>query len=495
MRVPPTRLTSVAAAALAVGLIACAPDGASFAPDGAASARSASRVASSVATPQYVVLGKKNTLPADLEASVAAAGGRVVTSLPQIGVAIVEGGTDFAAAASGLSWVESVAPDLVVDWLESPNVAGLEAAEADAGAESHTFNPSAESFYGFQWAPQAIGAPEAWAAGITGQGARVAILDGGIHGAHIDLRDRVDVARSASFHVGGAWNQDVGTFWHGTHVAGIVAASANGVGTIGIAPEATIIGVKVLHNGTGPFSGILSGIVYAATPIEEGGAGAHVINMSLGATVDEKLHSQKAAVRELKKAIDRATTYAYMRGVTTIVSAGNGATNFDVANTLLKLPAMNDHVISISATGPYAWARGGTEFSRPSYFTDHGKSLVTLGAPGGNAELAAIDGDFSTCTRTSGVTTITFACYVWDMVVAPSRGSAASITTYSWAQGTSMAAPAVSGIAALIIQRNGGPMHPSQVRTLLQQAALDLGGAGNDAMYGMGWVNAWNAVR
>lgn len=494
MRLPPNRLTTLAAAALAAGVIGCAPDDLAFGPGDATASRTGARVASAEA-PQYVVLGKKNELPADLEARVSAAGGRVVTAIPQIGVAIVEGGAEFAEAASGLNWVESVAPDLVVDWLESPQGASVESAEADVGAESHTFNPSAESFYGFQWAPQSIGAPQAWAAGITGQGARVAILDGGIHGAHVDLRDRVDVARSTSFHAGGAWNQDVGTFWHGTHVAGIVAASANGIGTIGIAPEATIIGVKVLHNGTGPFSGILNGIVYAATPIAEGGAGAHVINMSLGATLDEKLHVQKAAVRELKKAIDRATTYAYMRGVTTIVSAGNGATNFDVANTLLKVPAMNAQVISVSATGPYAWARGGTEFSRPAYYTDHGKSLVTVGAPGGNAEMAAIDGDFSTCTRTSGVTTITFACYVWDQVVAPSRGGATSISTYAWSQGTSMAAPAVSGIAALIIQRNGGPMHPSQVRTLLQQAALDLGGAGNDAMYGMGWVNAWNAVR
>ncbi len=494
MRIPLHGLMPLAFGAALIGVGACTPDDHVVAPGMASLATS--RGAGASALPQYGVLGKKSRLPADLEASVAAAGGRVVTAIPQIGVAIVEGGEDFAAAAIREDWVEAVAPDLDINWLDEPQDAGVTAVDADVGAESHTFDPNIESFYGFQWAPQSIDAPSAWAAGITGQGARVAVPDGGIHGAHVDLRDRVDVARSVSFHAGGAWNQDVGTFWHGTHVAGIVAASANGIGTIGIAPEATIIGVKVLHNGTGPFSGILNGIVYAATPIEEGGAGAHVINMSLGADpIDEKLKVQKAAVRDLKMAIDRATTYAYQRGVTVIASAGNGGLDYDVEKHLIKVPAMNADVISISATGPMRWALGNTEFSRQAYYTDFGKSLVTLAAPGGNAEMAAVQGDFSVCSRTSGTTTFTTNCYVFDQVISTARGAASSISNYAWAQGTSMAAPATAGIAALIIQRNGGPLHPAQMRARLQQSALDLGQAGNDAVYGQGWVNAWRAVR
>lgn len=489
MRVP--RFTKVALGILATGLVACSPDD-----QVGPAARSVSTLgANSVAAPQYIILGKKNVLPSDLEAQITAAGGRLVTVIPQIGVAVAEAGPAFAGTT--FPWAESVVPDLDVKWLDDPQGGTTESMDADVGAESHDFTPSSESFWEFQWAPQSIDAPAAWDAGITGQGARVAILDGGIHGAHIDLRDRVDVARSVSFHAGGPWNFDLGTFWHGTHVAGIVAASANGVGTIGVAPEATIIGVKVLHNGTGPFSGILSGIVYAATPIAEGGAGAHIINMSLGTDpIDEKLKVQKLAVAELKKAIDRATTYAYQRGVTTIVSAGNGALDYDVANEMIKLPAMNAHVVAISATGPMRSALGGTEYSRPAYYTDHGKVLVTLGAPGGNAEMAAIEGDFSVCPRTSRFgQTIVFNCYVWDQVVAPARGGPTSISNYAWSQGTSMAAPAVSGVAALIIQRNGGPMHPSQILAALQQGSSDLGKPGEDAIYGMGWVNAWRSVR
>lgn len=473
-------------------VVACTPDGAPIAPEMASVSASAT-LAASVEAPQYVVLGRKNVLPGDIEAQITAAGGRMVSYIPEIGVAVAEGDAEFAGRATGIVGVESVAPDMVLNWLEETVPSGVADMEVELTAEAHTFTPAAETFYGFQWAPDAIGAPTAWAAGITGQGARVAILDGGIHGTHIDLVGRIDVARSTSFTTG-VWNSDVGTFWHGTHVAGIVAASANGAGTIGIAPEATIIGVKVLHNGSGPFSSILNGIVYAARPITEGGAGAHVINMSLGATIpDEKDPAIKAAVLELRKAVDRATTYAYMQGVTVIASAGNGGTNMDIAKTMYKIPAMNAHVISISSTGPKGWALGATDFSGLAYYSDHGKSLVTLGAPGGNAGLLVVDGNGSRCTKVTPPRTITNPCYVFDMVMSTVRGT--SNGSYNWAQGTSMAAPATTGIVALMVQKNGGPMHPSQVLAGLQSSALDLGKPGNDEFYGMGWVNAWRAVR
>src|SRR5690606_2976040 len=99
------------------------------------------------------------------------------------------------------------------------------------------------------------------------------------------------------------------------------------------------------------------------------------------------------------------------------------------------------------------------------------------------------------CTKVSGTTSFTTSCYVFDQVVSTSRGAATSISTYAWSQGTSMAAPAAAGVAALILQRNGGPMHPSQVLARLQQGATDLGKPGNDAVYGQGWVNAWASVR
>src|SRR4029078_3991830 len=130
----------------------------------------------------------------------------------------------------------------------------------------------------------AVHAKQAWAAtGYDGTGVRVAVLDGGIWDTHQDLVHNIDGAHSTSFVPGFAFNQDTGTFWHGTHVAGIIAAEDNTICTVGIAPHATIGGVKVLHNASGSFGQVISGILYASTPIADGGGGADIINMSLGA--------------------------------------------------------------------------------------------------------------------------------------------------------------------------------------------------------------------
>ena len=79
------------------------------------------------------------------------------------------------------------------------------------------------------------------------------------------------------------------------------------------------------------------------------------------------------------------------------------------------------------------------------------------------------------------------------MVFSTVRGTN-SFSTYGWAQGTSMAAPAAAGVAALIIEANGGKMHPAQLKAKLANSATDLGKPGNDEFYGAGFVNAAKAV-
>jgi subtilisin family serine protease len=454
-------------------------------------------------TGRYLLLGKGGSLPSNLAASIAAAGGTVQSEMPEIGVAVVEGAAaDFASKAAKIGGVESVTPDVLLQW-HDPQPVGRAPVDVEAeiggsvGEEVASFADNA-FFYSFQWAPAAIQAPEAWNAGYTGQGVRVAILDGAVYNAHLDLAPNMDVTASASFVPGFAYNQDVGTFWHGTHVAGIVAASGL-IGTAGIAPNATIIGVKVLHNGSGAFEWILNGILYAATSQAQGGAGAHVINMSLGATIDYRNNwTDKAfrdAFRELEKAYDRAVQYAYQQGVTVIASAGNGGTNFDAAKHLYKIPAESQHVISVSATGPHGWALGATNFERPTFYTDHGKSLVDVAAPGGTPGLFVEDGVDQVCIVNGTFTTIVQFCEVFDMVFSTVRGGAASTASYNWAYGTSMAAPAAAGVAALIIEANGGSMNPHAVAAALQASAIDLGKPGQDIFYGHGWINALRAVN
>lgn len=290
-------------------------------------------------TGRFLILSKGQKLPNNLERSVQNAGGEIVKTFPEIGVAVaVARSADFLANSKKINGIESVTPDLILQFTKEPvsrgEIAELPSSNARRGSSSSSgapFNYQDAFFDGFQWAPGSIDAPDAWDGGFTGKGVRVAVIDGGFHSTHIDLAPNLDVQSSISTVPGFNFNQDVGTFWHGTHVAGIVAAAGNGI--VGIAPEATIIGVKSLHNGTGAFEWILEGILYAATPQSQGGAGAQVINMSLGATINYRDNWQdkefRDAFRDLQKTYDRATRYAYQNGVTVIASAGNGGNNYD----------------------------------------------------------------------------------------------------------------------------------------------------------------------
>src|SRR5438309_1085558 len=286
---------------------------------------------------------------------------------------------------------------------------------------------SLESFRPLQWAPDAVSAPAAWTTGAIGAGARVAIVDGGIRDTHIDIAPELDVAHSRSFVPGRPFNFDQrvnpapggcglpDTFWPGTPVAGIVAAPANNLGTVGIAPGATIIGVKVLHCGSGFFSWVIQGIYYAATPIAEGGAGADVINMSLGA----QFVRQGRGAAQLAVALGKATTYAYQRGVTVVAALGNEATDLDHTANVVFLPAMSPHVLAVSATGPVGFALGATNYDRPASYTNYGQSAVDFAAGGGDF---ALPGNALCSVPRNPSGSVTTACWVFDLVIAPCRG-------------------------------------------------------------------------
>lgn len=475
--------TSVALGVATLALAGCQPEPTAPAAQAFAPARAAL-----TGTNSYVILGKGNKLPANLDALVSQAGGSLTASTPQIGIAVATStDTAFRTRAAGIVGVQAVALDQVVQWVD-PALHVQDAGDATetVGEASHGNN---ETFYNLQWAPKAVHAPEAWDAGYLGTGARVAVLDGGLNNLHIDLNGSVDVARSASFVPGFLFNQDVPGFSHATHVAGIVAARDNGVGTIGIAPGATIIGVKVLHNGSGSFAAVIQGIVYAATPIAQGGAGADIINLSLGGAFDR----QGKDAAQLAVALSRATTYAYQQGVTVIASAGNSAIDLDHTNNLITVPAQSTNVITVSATGPFGFAvgypNGATDFSRPASYTNFGQSAITLAAPGGDFALPG--SALCSVPRIPSGSVVT-ACWVFDMVISP--GSIPTTGGYSFAAGTSMAAPVVAGVAALIVGKYG-PTHPAQVEALLRQSADDLGKPGNDDFYGRGYVNALRAVQ
>ncbi len=453
---------------------------------------------SQAAPTTFVVVAKGNKWNDRVTADLRALGAEV-TAFPELGLAIVTStDPEFRTKAGNVSGVDAAVPDQTVRWIPPDvNVVSVELESSEPVAAPDAIFGSIETFRAVQWAPDAVSAPDAWDAGVRGAGARVAILDGGIHSTHIDIAPRIDLARSRSFVPNQPFNFDqrrdpatgvcglTDTFWHGTHVAGIVAAPGNTLGTVGIAPDATIIGVKVLHCGSGSFGQVLQGIVYAATPIAEGGAGAHIINMSLGALIQQG----GSDVAHLKNAIHEATRYAERRGVLVVASAGNEESDLD--GGLLHLPSGAPHVMSISATGPVGWALGATNVDRPASYTNFGNSAISVAGPGGDFVLPG--NQVCTLPRFPAGTVQQF-CWALDMVMAPCRGSGAATGSYCWAAGTSMSAPAVSGVAALIVGKFG-PMSPSDIRKRIEKSADDLGKPGNDEFYGRGRINALRAVQ
>ncbi len=443
-------------------------------------------------------------------AAVAAAGGTVLYASAGAGMAVVESSNPgFAQAVKATRSVAQVDADAVLNF-DVPQSYGE--VEAEVGVSLTN-----ETFWNVQWAPSAIQAPEAWNAGFTGLGVRVAVIDGGVHNTHVDLDGRVDTGRSRSFVPAPPpppppavpdpnpcqirYNCDTGTFWHGTHVSGIVAARGdNGIGTVGIAPDATIIAVKGLHSGTGSFGSIIAAILYSATSIEEGGAGAHIINMSLGAETPRRQNAGLVA------ALNKAVNYATANGALVIVAAGNSGYNMDkppatvevapdvfepLGPSTIVVPAESGNAIAISATAPIGWLLGATNFSTPTSYTNYG-SFVWMSGPGGDTAYPGNE-NCAVARRPAGTGVVANPCWVFDLVFAPSRGAGASISSYSWAGGTSMAAPAVAGVAALIKQRYPNAT-PAQLKTKLAQSASDVGKTGQDPMHGHGFVNALRAV-
>jgi subtilisin family serine protease len=411
------------------------------------------------------------------------AGGTVTFSHDKSGIGIATSSSpDFLSRALASGVINGGSADQMVQWQPPAHEVSL---------EELAITPNDETFINAQWNIRAVEAPAAWAAGYTGRGVRVAVIDGGIHSTHVDLVSNLDVAHSTSFVPGFAFNQDVGTFWHGTHVAGIIAAADNAIGTIGIAPEATIIGVKVLHNGTGSFGAVIAGILYAATPISEGGGGADIINMSLGATFNR---GKDSGAGPLIAALNKAVNFADRFQVLVVSAAGNDGADLDHSGNLISVPAQSGSGIAVSATGPEGFAvgfpNGATNFRAPASYTNFGVSAINVAGPGGDFRLPG-NALCSIPRVPSG--TIVSNCWVFDMVLSTSRGAGASTTSYSFAAGTSMAAPAASAVAALIKQRNPG-ISLGALKNKLANTADDEGPNGVDPFYGRGFINARRAV-
>ena len=408
---------------------------------------------SATPTSQHLIKLGDNS-PSNLEAAVAAAGGTLVRTHPQIGYALVDGLTDEAASAFG-----AATRDMMVAWQDGVETMGVMEASGPVAA-SH--DQTTAFFYPIQWNMMQIDAAGAWAAGASGEGVRVAIIDSGIDPTHNDLVGLVDAAASVAFipstsPTGPDWMDDR---YHGTHVAGTVAS--NGLGTAGVAPHATLIAIKSLGaNGSGSFGAIIAGILHAVDV-----ADADVINMSLGAVFLKRGGGGFTGAGPLIAALNKAVNYAQSRGAIVVSAAGNNGLNLQNLFDVTSVPCESGAGMCVSATGPANELAG---------YSNSGRSTVNVAGPGGN---------FNGNVQASVVLA---PCTTGSALVACGPNS------YLYLQGTSMASPHVAGVAALVINDMGGGS-AGAVRTKIEQTSDDLGKKGADDAYGKGRINACSAV-
>ncbi len=310
-----------------------------------------------------------------------------------------------------------------------------------------------DKYYVYQWnldnpVTRGIGMEDAWDVGPGDPNVIIAILDTGVayedYGIYKqapDLADTLFVSGYDFVNSDSHPNDDQG---HGTHVAGTIGQSTNnGIGVAGIAHGCSIMPVKVLDkDGLGDHFTIARGIRFAV----EGRA--RVINLSLGSS-------------QPSKTLREAVKMAYDRGVTVVVAAGNSYLN----GNPVSYPA---------AETAYCIGVGAVRYdSKRAPYSNTG-TYVSLVAPGG---------DMSVDQNGDG--------YV-DGILQQTFKTDPGVFSYWFFQGTSMAAPHVSGVAALLASQ--GVTHPDKIREALERTARDLGPAGRDNEYGWGLIDASAAL-
>lgn len=333
-----------------------------------------------------------------------------------------------------------------------------------------------DTYFGKQWGPVKIGAPEAWQEKqATGFGVNVAVIDTGLDLGHPDFACGGKLGTGAAVIDGQVlYGEKAGDMnGHGTHVAGIVGACTNnGTGTVGVAPDARITPYRVFttaEEGAGDLNDIAVAIEQATDD------GAHVINMSLGIGIGALPFVGGAIgyVDELFPEIDAAIEYAQSKGVVVVIAAGNSA-----VLPLCEYPAIAEDAICVGATDRNDLKSWYGTF--PNKLDDDGGFGPSLSAPGGQGTFCS-DSIFSTYWR-----------------AAPDEPICSDERGYEAIDGTSMASPHVAGVAALLYDRLGAARSAASRETITQtllDTSVDLGTPGYDPVFGFGRVDAAKAVR
>ena len=373
----------------------------------------------------------------------------------------------------------------------------------------------------------------------TGKGVTVGVIDSGVDFNHPDIAPNLDVDRSCSFIFDDTPTADPAEVangdcsnkaavqdlnGHGTHVSSNIAAPINGIGIAGVAPEATLVGLKACTvEGYCFADSVAAALRYA------GDNGIDIVNMSLYADPYLYYCKSEAEQRAILKELENAAKYARQHGVLIVSAAGNeqadlqhpgidetspdwppgSAETREVMNNCRVAPAELPGVLTASSTGPVGY---------PGYdlwiadYSSVGMSRVDVAAPGGdyfratNTRQDAVLGALSSTSDPDNG--------IWDFFdfLEENGGPAYDGLTvladggyrYGFLNGTSMSSPHAAGVAALVKQMHPG-WSPGAIKAAVQRSAQQLscppvqlpgdprhcyGNGGRTSFFGHGLVDA-----
>ena len=361
---------------------------------------------------------------------------------PDLGKSLVAAGISYDSI--GPTRYKTVTGDEVRT--EQPTKTDAEANAVNEAAAEHETGLSADSQLNDftpdegdanAWGLSAIGAVEAQKVDVPRATVTVAVMDTGIDPDHKDLKDRIDASRSVGCQVNGIPNQDPSAWkddhYHGTHVAGTIAASHNGYGVDGVAPDATLIAIKT-SNKAGSFYP-----EYVACAFDW--AAEHNVDVSNSSYYMDPyafwLPNEASQAAGLEAA-SRAVRYSKEHGVVNFAAEGNSDDDHDnptidkdspndvegaavernVAGGI-DVPAMlGDSVLSVSALKLPTGADPATAKLERAGFSNYGKNSVDVAAPGQR---------------------------IWSTMPTWEKDP-----PFGYLSGTSMASPHAAGVAALV---------------------------------------------
>jgi len=480
-----------------------------------------SNVASSAATAtaSFLVSFESGVIPRNANALVQDAGGTIAARYPNVGALLARSSNaSFAAAMRATSGVDAVGASSIVHSAISPKTV------VTGGKPPHTTTPADGDPLSFrQWNMDQIHAPQAHAITRGSSSVLVGFLDTGVDVTHPDLEGQVNAAASVSC-LGGVpntsqaiWANDA--FGHGTFTSSMVAAKNNGIGIVGVAPAVKLAMVKVVVDD---FNDPNVGLVFAdavVCGIEWGIAhNFDLLNASLTidpftAPIDDIFCTNEPDRAAVVTIVRKAIRAAAARKLTVVASAGNSF--MDLANLPGSTPGVDCYVLPIQLPRVIGVSAVGYT-KKLSWYSNYGFNAIDLTAPGGDD---LIPNPLVTDTTASGqvlgaLPESSFfyqAAADWDGQVQDCTSGTCAF--YAYLEGTSAAAPQVTGVAALVISRFG-KQEPDELADLLIAGATPLacppspydpGGTGQPAtccgppdntnFYGAGEVDALAALQ